>query len=102
VKLSRRVGLWGILGTIFIAISTTTLKQHFIADVVAGAAIALASYFLVVHPAIKRYAAVESTDALIFPPGTALWVFYLYLIFLGICLLLFYAGLRFPPVLPVN
>lgn len=102
LRLSRPVGLWGVLGSLFIAISTTTLKQHFIADVVAGTAIALVSYFLVVHPAVKRHAEAEGLEALVFPPRTALWVFYLYLIFLGICLLLFFAGLRFPPVLPVN
>lgn len=102
VKLAPRVGLWGILGTAFIAVSTTTLKQHYVADVVAGTAIALASYYFVVHPVIKRVAASEPTENLVFPPRTALWVFYLYLIFLGACGLLFLAGLRFPPVLPVN
>lgn len=101
-KLSRQVGLWGIAGAIAVAISTTTMKQHYIADVVAGAALALGSYFLVVHPAIKRYAATESSEALIFPPQTALWVLYLYAIFIGIFILLFHAGLRFEPVLPVN
>lgn len=102
VKLSPRVGLWGIIGSTFIAISTTTLRQHFIADVVAGIAIAVASYFLVVHPAVKRQLAMEPAENLVFPPRTALWVFYLYLIFLGGCALLFFAGLRFPPVLPTN
>jgi len=101
-RLSPRVGFWGILGSIFIAISTTTLRQHFIADVVAGIAIALASYFIVVHPAIKRHAATTRSEELIFPPKTALWVFYLYLAFLTVGSILFFAGLRFPPVLPVN
>ena len=102
IKLSPRVGLWGIIGSLFIAISTATLRQHFIADVVAGAAIAITSYFLVVHGSIKKYLLTEPAEALIFPPRTALWVFYLYLIFLGICAVLFFAGLRFPPVLPTN
>ncbi len=102
VKLAPRVGLWGAIGTTFIAISTTTLRQHFIADVVAGTAIALGAYFFVVHPTIKRYAATEPAENLVFPARTTLWVFYLYLIFLGVCGTLFLGGLRFPPVLPTN
>jgi hypothetical protein len=102
MKLSPRVGFWGIVGSSFIALSTTTLRQHFIADVVAGTAIALTSYFFVVHPTIRRYAAIEPVENLVFSPRVTLWVFYLYLIFLTVCSLLFFAGLRFPPVLPVN
>jgi len=102
VKLSPRVGLWGIIGSAFIAISTTTLRQHFVADVIAGTAIALGSYFLVVHPTIKRHLETHPVEHLVFPARTALWVFYLYLIFLGVCGMLFFAGLRFPPILPTN
>ena len=102
IKLSPRVGFWGITGTVFIAISTTTLRQHFIADVVAGTALAIVVYFLVVHPVIRKAMATEPPEKLIFPPKTALWVFYLYLAFVAAGWLLFQAGLRFQPVLPVN
>lgn len=101
-KLSRRVALWGMVGALAVAISTTTMKQHFIADILGGIALALISYFLVVHPVIRRYSAVENSDTLIFPPQTAMWVLYLYGIFVSIFALLFYAGLRVEPVLPVN
>ncbi|MBS0617232.1 MAG: inositol phosphorylceramide synthase [Spirochaetes bacterium] len=102
IKLSPRVGFWGVVGSLFIAVSTTTLRQHFVADVLAGMAIAFATYYLVVHPAILRYSMSETPENLIFPPKTALWVFYLYLIFLGVCFLLFMMGLRFPPQLPTS
>jgi membrane-associated phospholipid phosphatase len=102
IKLAPRVGIWGILGSSFIAISTTTLRQHFVADVVAGTAIAIFSYFVVVHPTVKKYTATEKREDLVFPGKTSAWVFYLYFAFLGVCALLFFAGLRFPPVLPTN
>jgi membrane-associated phospholipid phosphatase len=101
VKLSRRVGLWGMAGAAIIAVSTITLRQHFIADIVAGAALALLSYFTLVHPVIIRRLA-EAGDTLTFPPQTALWVLYMYGILIGICILLYAAGMRFQPVLPAN
>ena len=94
VKLSPRVGFWGILGSIFIAVSTTTLRQHFIVDVIAGTILALGSYFLIMHPSIKRLAVSEKIENLIFQPRTALWVFYLYLFFLGVCGILYIKGFR--------
>jgi membrane-associated phospholipid phosphatase len=102
VKLSPRVGLWGIIGATLIAVSTLTLRQHFLADVVAATAIALGVYFLLVHPTIRRELKSAGGAALVFAPRTAFWVLYLYSIFLGIAALLFMAGLRFAPVLPTN
>lgn len=102
VKLSPRVGLWGILGATLIAFSTLTLRQHFLADVVAATIIALGVYFVVVRPSILRELKTQAAAALVFPPRTALWVLYIYLMFLGIAILLFNAGLRFAPVLPTN
>ncbi len=101
MKLSRRVGLWGIVGAALICVSTMTLRQHFFADILAGAALALGCYFVVVHPLIQRRLG-EGAETLVFPPRTALWVLYMYGIVVGTCLLLFAAGMRFQPVLPVN
>lgn len=101
LKLSRRVGLWGIVGAVFIAVSTMTLRQHFFADIAAGAALAIAVYFFFVRPTILRRSA-GNTDDLVFAPRTAMWVIYIYLILVGVALLLFLAGMRFQPVLPVN
>lgn len=101
MKLSRRVALWGIAGATLIALSTLTLRQHFFADIVAGAALALFCYFAVVHPVIRRKAAAGG-EGLAFAPRTALWVPYLYALIVGVCFLLFSAGMRFQPVLPSN
>ena len=102
VKLSRRVGLWGIIGSTIIAISTLTVRQHFLADVIAATAIALGVYFVVVHPVIQRELKNRPAKEMTFQPRVAVRVAYVYLGFLTFAALLFMAGLRFAPVLPTN
>lgn len=102
MRLSPRVGFWGAVGCVLIAISTLTLRQHFFVDLVAGAAIALAVYYSMVYPVIKRVATREKPADLIFPPRIAFRIVYMYIVFVGVCAVLFFAGLRFQPVLPTN
>lgn len=102
VKLSRRVGLWGIIGATVIAISTLTVRQHFLADIVAATTIALGVYFIVVHPVVQRELKNHPAAVMAFQPRLAFRVIYIYLVFLTIATLLFMAGLRFAPVLPTN
>jgi membrane-associated phospholipid phosphatase len=45
-EMGRGIGLWGLATALGIAVSTTLTKQHYVVDVVAGYALALAVYWL--------------------------------------------------------
>jgi len=101
-RLNRKIGLWALGASILIAISTLTMKQHFIADVVAGATLAALVDFFMVRSYTEKLKTDLSVDEIIFPPRQAFWIIYLYAILIGVSIVLFEIGLRFPPILPVN
>jgi hypothetical protein len=99
--LSPRLGWWSAAAATAIAFASLALRQHFFADLVAAGLIASMVFFFWVRPPLR--AALDSkTENIRYPAGYALR----YVLFCGalvtLAVLLFKAGLRFSPVLPVN
>jgi membrane-associated phospholipid phosphatase len=51
---SKRIGIPALLLSFAISISTLTVKQHFIVDVIAGSILAVMSYFIFIRPYVKN------------------------------------------------
>lgn len=54
VHWSKKIGIPALLLSLAISISTLTVKQHFIADVIAGCILAVTSYYLFIKPYINN------------------------------------------------
>jgi membrane-associated phospholipid phosphatase len=92
LKVDRMVGAFASVIAVVIALSTMLVKQHYVADVVAGAAVALAAYNLVVAPWERG----SLTDEQVRQPRR--WVVYYVLayliVILGVLLPLYLKGVK--------
>lgn len=100
--LSRPMGLVALVLNFVVGFSSLTLRQHFIADLLAGVLVAFAVYWLFMRPHVRRALAEVESGELLFPPKIASQLVYLYLGLIGFGLLVFEAGVRYSPVLPTN
>jgi membrane-associated phospholipid phosphatase len=85
----RPVGVVASIWAALIAVSTLLVKEHFIADVVAGAALALLLYALIVAPVVPAGA---SREELAFPRRFTVLLVVLYVLSLAIFVGLYLAG----------
>ncbi|HUF25932.1 MAG TPA: phosphatase PAP2 family protein [Gemmatimonadaceae bacterium] len=74
-RVHRGVGLVALLWAAIIGVSTLYTKQHYVLDVVAGAAVAYAAYLVIVRPYPR--AGMADVDRLL-APKRALWALWLY------------------------
>lgn len=95
VRFSRRVGIIALVGAFSISLSTLTLKQHYIADVLAGGIIAHIADYLFIRPFARKN---RNTDKnlLVMPEIMSVFVLLIYTAFVGVMFLVFKLGIKIP------
>lgn len=89
LRIDRKVG-WGAMAlAIAIAASTLLVKQHWIVDVVAGTALAYASYRFIVLPGIPKD---KTREELAFPRSYVLGLCVVYLLIVVVVAILYKSG----------
>jgi membrane-associated phospholipid phosphatase len=95
VRFSPRVGVIALIGALMISVSTLTLKQHYIADVLAGGLIAHLADYLFIRPFAKKNRHI-AREELVMPEVWSLFVLLIYTGFVGVMYLAFRFGLKIP------